>query len=268
MTKPENFECRLCFGSCTFAFSKTILSSQSISYFRCEECQSLQTSKPTWLEIAYSEGRTNFDTGAVQRTLWNFTGVMISAKINGLKRVLDFGGGHALLSRLIRDYGLEAYSEDAYTRATFIEGIPKAPDWSPQLVTAFEVFEHFDNPAEQISELFQNKPDWLMVSTQLYSGQGDDWWYLSVENGQHVFFYSIQAMEYIGKSFGYNFFTAGNYCFFTKNAAKLKRITLSIALNKYLLHILRSILLLLPPKGPDEDLRLLKNSDQVQADGT
>ena len=267
MSNSESPRCRLCSNPIEFAFSKKILSAHDIKYFRCGACNSLQTSKPYWLEIAYSDEIPNFDTGAVQRTLWNFTAVVVSAKILGLTKVLDFGGGHALLSRLIRDYGLEAFSEDAYVPATFIGGIQRPQGWKPEIVSAFEVLEHFDNPSEQINDLFKYSPECIIVSTQIYSGQGPEWWYLSVENGQHVFFYSTKAMKDIAATFGYTLSIFGNYHLLHKRSLGWKRVLLKLALNKYVLHVQRSILLLVPPNGPEKDLRRLKSDSSYESRG-
>ena len=52
--------------------------------------------------------------------------------------------------------------------------------------------------------LFQLRPDFIYVRTSRYRGEGSDWYYLVPETGQHVFFYTDEAMRLIAQKYGYH----------------------------------------------------------------
>jgi glycosyltransferase involved in cell wall biosynthesis len=76
-------------------------------------------------------------------------------------------------------------------------------------VTCFEVLEHLPNPVEDLKEIFSFQPDILIATSECYHGQGASWPYLSVENGQHVFFYSAEALGMIAQQYGYGVVSSG-----------------------------------------------------------
>jgi hypothetical protein len=65
------------------------------------------------------------------------------------------------------------------------------------------VIEHFPQPAEDLKALFESRPALVIVTTELFSGQDLSWPYLGDGTGQHVFFYSRQAIAHIARRFGY-----------------------------------------------------------------
>lgn len=207
--------CRLCSGSLQLKYSLTVLNKINCSYLQCDRCGSLQTETPYWLDEAYASHLTLLDTGAVQRNLDNMTTVLLLAKRMGARDVLDFGGGDGMLCRLLRDHGLNAYVTDAFAKPTYAPAFTQADFASADIVTAFEVLEHFANPDADIEALFRGAPRAVLVSTQIYKHQSADWWYVSPETGQHVFFYSWEAMEYIARRYGYQVHRLGSYCLFT-----------------------------------------------------
>ena len=79
------------------------------------------------------------------------------------------------------------------------------------LVIAIEVLEHLPAPAETLARMFAANPKVLLARTVLYRGEEADWDYLSVFTGQHVFFYSVKALDWIGKRFGYTAHIRDNY---------------------------------------------------------
>ena len=56
----------------------------------------------------------------------------------------------------------------------------------------------------------------LLVSTAIYTDQDSDWWYLSPESGQHIFFYSHQALEHIAQQKGYELHLIENFILFVR----------------------------------------------------
>ena len=83
-------KCRLCFGSLKKKFSRVILQKYEVKYFQCNECGSLQTERPYWLDEAYSNKNLScLDTGAAQRNMQNMAAVYAIAKLFGAKNAMD-----------------------------------------------------------------------------------------------------------------------------------------------------------------------------------
>src|SRR5262249_46481544 len=63
--------------------------------------------------------------------------------------------------------------------------------------TAFEVFEHLPQPGVTLDQLFRTQPRFMIASTEVYSGQDSNWWYLGPpgEAPGHVFFYSRAGLQ-------------------------------------------------------------------------
>jgi hypothetical protein len=175
-----------------------------VTYFECANCGSLQTQEPFWLSEAYAGSNLHdTDVGAAQRVLVNCAFVLLFAKIFQLRTTLDFGGGDGLLCRLLRDRGLDAYSMDNYCKPTYARSFEGSLAHDYDLITAFEVFEHLPDPAESLGRLFESKPRFIIGSTEIYSGQDSNWWYL--QNGQHVFFYSRTALRLLAARHRYSY---------------------------------------------------------------
>lgn len=208
MNAPGEFEtCRLCHGHAVATFTSFILGKYEVRYFRCGQCGSLQTEHPYWLQEAYnnSSGLAALDTGAASRVLYSYAlTVLISKLFRTVGPILDFGGGDGLLCRLLRDIGYQAYTTDKFSCPSYAQGFTAELGSSFDLITAFEVFEHFSEPALEIAKLFASQPRLLVISTELYCGQTQDWWYFSPETGQHVFFYSPDAIRGIAHRMGYS----------------------------------------------------------------
>jgi hypothetical protein len=70
-------------------------------------------------------------------------------------------------------------------------------------ILSSEVFEHLSDPATELDRLFQLMPNFVYIRTSRYRGEGSDWYYLVPETGQHVFFYTDDAMRMIAARYGY-----------------------------------------------------------------
>jgi glycosyltransferase involved in cell wall biosynthesis len=216
----RTIKCRLCEHLCSFQFYKKILGKYDIAYFECTLCQSLQTEEPFWLEEAYCEDAEKFDTGKASRTLENFfnlPSLFNLLKIDMSKPSVDWGGGGGLLTRLLRDLGHNFYCYDLHLKSEFASGF----QWEKQIekvqvVTAFEVVEHFSQPSIEWSKIFELLPDFVICSTEIYRKQKDEWFYLSPHNGQHIFFYSEITLATIAQRFGYTVYNISSYLIFCK----------------------------------------------------
>jgi len=213
-------KCRLCNSPVSLEFQQQILAKYNVGYYRCTGCGSLQTELPYWLSEAYSEQAEKFDTGKATRTLINFLALPDLLAILGIRhsdRALDFGAGTGLFSRLMRDLGYNFFAYDKFGAGEFAGSYQwKELVHSCRLVTIFEVVEHFSQPAGEWSEIFLLNPDFIIGSTSFFQGQGADWSYLSPESGQHVFFYSPQALAYLAARHGYSVYYFNMYFVFAK----------------------------------------------------
>jgi Methyltransferase domain len=256
----NNNYCRLCGGQLSTRFNLTVLHKHEVSYYICQECQSLQTENPYWLIEAYQHSLSNLDTGAAQRVLRNLAACYSVAKLFGVKNVIDIGGGDGLLCRLLRDYGINCFVKDKYAEPSYAQGFTEPNFGVADLILAFEVFEHFQNPKSDLDAFFALGSNLFLVSTCVYKNEQHDWWYLSPEGGQHVFFYSKKALQLIALKYGYELIICGSIILFARgnvlNRAKL--LFAKLLLNRYSNRILRSVVVLLPTQGVWRDHLLKK----------
>jgi hypothetical protein len=253
--------CRLCGGAAHYSFSLEVLHKHHVVYLECESCHSLQTEPPYWISDAYPNNLAAFDTGAAQRNLANLAAAYGVARVLNLKDILDYGGGDGLLCRLLRDYEINCYVNDKYAAATYAQSFA-APDFTrPGIVLAFEVFEHFENPLIDLEALFNFNPDVLITSTSIFEGQNSDWWYLTPESGQHIFFYSKAALELIADRFGYTLLICSGYILFIRAdlATSVKTAVLRVLLHKVTLRVVSAVMRLLPTRGVWRDFNSLRD---------
>jgi len=253
--------CRLCGAKTQRLFSLVVLESHQIAYLECAGCGSLQTESPYWLKEAYEHNLAVLDTGAAQRNLANQAASFAIARLLGLRDVLDFGGGDGLLCRLLRDCGVNCYVNDKYAPPSYAIAYTR-PDFArPSLLLAFEVFEHFANPSSELKDVFESGAEAILASTVAYDGEGSDWWYLTPESGQHVFFYSRSAMGSIARTYGYELVTQGNYWLFARRErfGATTRLVARLLLTGAMRRIVGATLRLMPSPGVTRDFDSLRS---------
>lgn len=253
----DNERCRLCDADVVPVFRRRVIDRYDVTYFGCTGCGSLQTERPYWLAEAYSDAVTQIDPGAAQRVLNNFVLTRLVAGLLKARRMLDYGGGAGLLCRLLRDVGWDAYSFDRYVRGGYAAGFLAQPSEQFDLVTAYEVLEHLAEPARDIAEIFSGRPRAVLATTYLYSGQGEDWWYLCPEEGQHVFMYSAQAVELIAKRFGYHAVFCNGFFLVVREPLRPLQAGCLRRLSPRLIEIMRPFALTATYRGVQRDLSLL-----------
>lgn len=181
------------------------------SYQQCDGCGALQTDEPSWIAEAYGPKFHGLGISSAYRSVWCQALVGYLVRVLGARgKILDFGGGVGLLCRLLRDLGFDAWYYDRYTSPAFAADF-KVEQLEPEYstITAFEVFEHFPNPRENAAEIFDLKPDFVIVGTDRYANQGPDWHYIFPQTGQHLFFWSPDAHAWLAGHFGYHVVTCG-----------------------------------------------------------
>jgi hypothetical protein len=255
--------CRLCGAHAIYRFSLQVLHKHTVAYFECESCHSLQTEQPYWISEAYVSNLAILDTGAAQRNLANLAATYLVAHVLRLKNVLDYGGGDGLLCRLLRDYEINCFVNDKYAAATYARAFGVPNFIRPDILLAFEVFEHFENPQVDLELLFKSNSDVLITSTGIFNGQNADWWYLTPETGQHLFFYSRNALELIGRRYGFKLLFFSSYILFVRanTVTSIKAAVLHLLMNKFSLRMVSAIIRLLPTRGVLRDFDSLRDKD-------
>ena len=212
-------KCRLCGAETAELFSQRVLGQHDVRYYRCPQCDLIQTEQPYWLEQAYSTTYSALDIGVFYRNQFCSRLTMAVATVLGLPSktpYLDYGGGHGIFTRLMRDAGWDFYWHDKLGPNLFARGFEGSAQQDQRFVTCFEVFEHFVNVREDLNSIFHLHPEYLLVGTFLHANHSKDWWYFLPESGQHVAFYSRQTMQHIGKTFGYKVLCSDEYVLFMK----------------------------------------------------
>lgn len=253
--------CRLCGGKIEHKFFDILLQKYKVDFFECQECHSLQTESPYWLDEAYTFNLSILDTGAVQRNLQNFAYCLLFSKIFNIRRGLDYGSSDGLLCRFLRDHGVDFYAYDKYSKPIYAQGFTTPPG-SPDLVTAFEVLEHFSNPAVDFEDLIRFEAKYILFSTEIYTGQRNDWWYLAKETGQHVFFYSPNALERLAKRARKKAIKIGaNFLFYDPSVPRIDEMLIQAQsiLSGWVFETLKPHVLALPGTGVGRDMELMKN---------
>jgi glycosyltransferase involved in cell wall biosynthesis len=209
-------KCKICESkSLKFANSK-ILNKYYIDYFQCSSCGFIQTEEPYWLQEAYSSPIAKSDVGLVFRNT-NFsqmTSDLIFKIFAHEAKFLDYGGGYGLFVRMMRDFGFDFYWYDTFCPNLFAQGFEaeQQEDTCYELVTAFEVFEHFVNPLSEIEKILKFSRN-ILFSTELLpesNPKPHEWWYYALEEGQHISLYTKDALLFIAKKFSLNFYSKGS----------------------------------------------------------
>lgn len=201
-------ECKVCSNTSNLLFKAKILNKYTVSYYKCTNCGFVNTEEPFWLDEAYNDAITFLDIGLISRNiqLSNIVKKLLVKNFNPQGNYLDYAGGYGIFVRLMRDYGYNYFRQDTYCENLFAKNFDTQDAHfnikNFELITAFEVFEHLQNPKEILVELLK-KTDNILISTLLipnYKIQNEtDWWYFVPEIGQHISFYSLESLEYLAQ---------------------------------------------------------------------
>lgn len=247
----KSMKCRLCSGSLTELYTLTLMRKITVKYYTCNQCRCLQTEEPYWLSEAYSDPVRYTDTFAAHRCVSMSQVTYLIFKLFGLtnrERLLDWGGGDGLLTRMLRDLGINAYCYDLYGKNLYAGGFNGNLDDSYDMVTAFEVLEHMASPANELQRIFSLQPKVLLFSTCLYYGQGKSWSYLAPYSGRHIFFFSRESLQILAKQFQYEYIENNNLIvFYRLRLSSHKKWKLKFLLSQIGLRLASVILSLKPP---------------------
>jgi hypothetical protein len=205
--------CKICNSATTRFAEAKILNKYNIAYYHCPHCGFVQTEEPYWLKEAYINAIADEDAGLVRRNLFfsNFTANLIDSVFEKTGNFLDFGGGYGLFVRLMLDKGYKFYRYDLFCENLFAKGYDVDLNQAGQyeLITAFEVFEHFSSPMTEITKLRKHSNS-ILFCTELIDKippQPTEWWYYTLASGQHISFYSLETITYIARNLGLKLYT-------------------------------------------------------------
>jgi hypothetical protein len=205
-------KCKICDNKTYNIFSAKILNKNNIKYYYCDYCGFLQTEEPFWLKEAYINSISIADTGIMARNIGSskITAVILYFLFKKFGKFLDYGGGYGTFTRLMRDIGFDFYWYDPQSTNLFARGFEiKSKNCKSELVTAFEVFEHFAEPIKEIESMMQFS-DNILFSTELLPStlpKPGEWWYYALESGQHISFYSYRTLKYVAQRYNINLYS-------------------------------------------------------------
>jgi hypothetical protein len=205
--------CKICSSLVTPFGRAIVLQKYQVEYFRCNHCGFIQTEKPFWLSESYSESIALSDIGLIGRNIKfsNITAVIISAFFDSRSQFLDYGGGNGMFVRLMRDKGFNFFWQDQYTVNQFARDFEFNSKAVYHLLTAFEVFEHLEDPISEVQKMLLYS-DNILFSTNLIPPTHPlpgEWWYYAVDSGQHISFYTEQSLKELANKFNLHLYTNG-----------------------------------------------------------
>ncbi len=208
-------KCKICEGQVLNFAKAKVLNKYDVNYFQCSNCGFVNTEDPYWLEEAYSNPIARSDVGLVLRNIIfsKLTSSVISNIFNPEARFLDYGCGYGLFVRIMRDLGFNFYGYDKFCDNIFSQGLEATEQGIDcyEGVTAFEVFEHFVNPIDEIEQVLRFSRN-ILFSTGLLPASNPkpiEWYYYAPHEGQHVSIYTSKALLIIAEKFNLNLYSNG-----------------------------------------------------------
>jgi hypothetical protein len=191
--------CKVCSGESLALAQARILGKYDIGYFRCGTCGFVQTEQPYWLKESYSEAINRTDVGLVRRNIEfsRLLRILIPMIADPAKQFLDYGGGYGMLVRLMRDQGFDFRWQDAHCENLFAQDFEDEPGTKYELLTAFEVIEHMEDPRAGLHEML-GYSDLVLLGTYLLPEpcpKPGDWWYFGLDHGQHISLQSRASLQ-------------------------------------------------------------------------
>jgi len=207
--------CKICTNPISDIGTAQVLGKYTARYVACGTCEVIYPEHPHWLEESYASAIANTDTGLVRRNISSALFVSILLKtIRGKGwRGVDYGGGYGMFTRILREKGHNFFSYDRYCENLFSKQyVTSCPESGAfDILTAFEVFEHFVDPLNEIQGLLQLS-ETIVFSTQLRSQKIPllrEWWYYGLDHGQHVTIYSLTTLRFLAQQHNLFLFSNG-----------------------------------------------------------
>ena len=229
--------CSICTGQMVEVFQSTVLGKHTAQYDYCKACGFLRARSPHWLDEAYSSALSAIDTGLVARNL------LVARKLlallyfvfdeRGDGQYVDVAGGMGLLTRLMRDDGLDFYWSDKYCVNEVAKGFEaQSLTGACRAVTAIEVMEHVEDPLQfVIDNMAAHDAENFIFTTELFDGEPplpENWGYYSLETGQHISFYQRRTLAAIASKMKLFFSSVGGMHVFSKKPLNYLKFRLTV----------------------------------------
>lgn len=206
--------CRVCESTLEPFDEGMILGRIRAQYYRCPACGLVALPSPTWLDEAYDDAISHGDIGLLRRCriMANISTAVIRAERIGKGTFLDWAGGYGALTRMMRDRGLDFRHHDDFAKNIFAQGFEDPGNIRYDLITAFEVVEHLEDPYASLAPLAE-RTDRLLFSTLLLPSptpKVEDWWYYAGFTGQHITFHTPRSLTILADRLDFRLTSSGS----------------------------------------------------------
>ncbi len=226
-------KCKICSHNTAPFARATLLRKYDVQYVKCGHCGLVQTEQPYWLEEAYSNAIVDIDIGPINRAVKcsEKTKALIVTLFRAHAKFIDYGAGYGVFVRMMRDLGLNFHYYDKYCENIFAKGFEANETEQYELLTAWEVFEHLENPVDELNKMLAYSKN-IFFTTELMPlnfPKPTEWSYYSLDFGQHISFYTMKSLQILAENSNLHFHSNGDYHLITEKKVPDK-------LFRFLLH--------------------------------
>jgi hypothetical protein len=189
--------CPICNSSASTLLEYKVRHENDAILVKCHKCSFMFVHNPHWLAASFRETLQPLDIGAVERCsiVLDFAQAVITTLGVSRPKVIDWGGGYGLLTRMARDRGLNFANFDPYVTPLFSAPANLKRMCKADLIVVSEVFLHMEQPVEVLNELLTFAHTVIVTAVVPPNLLSSDWWYLMPATGQHVAFYPLPTLE-------------------------------------------------------------------------
>lgn len=232
-----NVCCPVCGGGAISFDQAIVFGNVHVEYLMCVEDCCIFIPAPSWLDRSYEDALSASDVGSVARTedLAELTSLLLRTVFRNISSCLDYGAGYGLYVRMMRDRGHKFEYWDPYGPNLFARGfaVESPTEASFSCVTAFEVIEHLTDPIESLLPMAKSA-ELMILSTSLVPDSlpaPDEWWYYSLETGQHVTLWRPAGIQRLAALMGFRVISIGSLHIFSRR--RLPRRLLRVFLSRH-----------------------------------
>jgi len=211
----SSMRCPICGSAALELFEMVLRGSVATALHRCSGCEFTFFPDPDWLQGSFGSQLNRLDVGAVARceSMANLIlGLLpVVKKLISDHKILDWGGGDGLLTRMLRDRGINCYWEDPYCEERYAWPAIAKPDDTFDLVLAVEVFLHIPDPLPVLRQLLDRADVVIFTAVRPPQDLNQDWWYLMPRTGQHVSFFPQVCCERLARLTNSHYYSDGRF---------------------------------------------------------
>ena len=192
--------CPICQSLATHFSTLVIRDDICGDYKICNSCGFIFADNPVWLAGSFTDTLNSLDIGSVDRCniVADFVEVLLKSLKKDNPKVLDWGGGYGLLTRILRDRGVNCSHYDPFVEPLFTKNIKLLPNTKFDLVVLSEVMLHMTDPVGTLSELLKISKRIMFTAVIAPPDVTPEWWYFMPETGQHITIFSKGSIFELG----------------------------------------------------------------------